>query len=454
MKTKKITGSQTKNRTNADITAIGGNEMDFDNSFDMIIGYDSVKQELLRVCDLLRHSEKYSTLGVTMPSGLLLSGKPGLGKTTMAKCFIKESGLRAFVCRKTKSNGEFVDEIKKTFDNAVKAAPAIVFLDDMDKFANNDRAHADSEELVTVQSCIDEVRGKGVFVIATVNETDKLPESLLRAGRFDIHIIVKYPQRDEAKKIIAYYLSKKQFVADVDVELIGNILSECSCADLESVINEAGIYAGFEGKSKIETDDIVRACMRVIFEAPASLKPHSDRALDIIACHEAGHAVVAEALSPGSVSIISASNYDSDAGGVTSVVPNRDYFMCVELMEDRITMLLAGKAAIAMRYGALDTGASSDLRRATEIAKRFVRDYGMVGFCNKGWHDDEDPAGTNFINISVNTLLNRLYERASRILAENREFWEKLTDAVKKEPYVIAPEIQKLKASCCTSSAA
>lgn len=454
MKTKKTKEVPTKIENDANITEIGGNEMNFDNSFDMIIGYESIKQELLRVCDLLKHSEKYSALGVTMPSGLLLSGDPGLGKTTMAKCFVKESGLKTFVCRKTKSNGEFVNVIKGAFDRAVAAAPAIVFLDDMDKFANNDEAHSDAEELVTVQSCIDEVRGKGVFVIATVNDTRKLPRSLLRAGRFDMRIEVEAPKGEEAKKIISYYLSKKQFVADVDVDLIGNILDGYSCADLETVVNEAGVYAGYAGKSQIDTDDIIRACMRIIFNAPASVSAYSERALATISCHEAGHAVVAEILEPGSVNIISASNYESSSGGVTSVYTNRDYFNSVDYMENRITMLLAGKAATEMCFGTLDTGAGADIQRAVDIARRFVTKYGQTGYFCADHYTDECAYQSAAIDMTVNVLISRLYERARRILAENRKFLDALAEAVKNNPYVIASEIQKIKSSCRTQSAA
>ncbi len=428
--------------------------MDPKKAFEKIIGYESVKQELLRVCDLLNNTAKYAALGVTMPGGLLLSGDPGLGKTTMAKCFIKASGLKAFVCRKTKSNGEFVNDIKDAFDRAASTAPAIVFLDDMDKFSNNDEDHSDAEELVTVQSCIDEVRGKGVFVIATVNDTRKLPKSLLRAGRFDMRIEIEPPKGDEAKRIISYYLSKKRFVADVDVDLIGNLLDGYSCADLETVVNEAGVYAGYAGKSMIDTDDIIRACMRIIFEAPASTYPHSERTLAMIACHEAGHAVVAEILEPGSVNIISASNYDSNCGGVTSVSTDRDYFQSIECMENRVTMLMAGKAATEMSFGMLDTGASADIKRAMDIVRRFVTKYGQAGYFCADRYTDDGAFQSNFIDISVNMTLTRLYERARRILAENREFLDALADAVKNSPYIIAPEIQKIKAERRAQSAA
>lgn len=135
--------------------------------FDKVIGYEDAKIEMKRFCDVLRNPEKYRKLGVTMPSGILVYGDPGVGKTLMAKCFIEESGCKVFVLRKEKPNGDFVHEIKDTFERAKEERLAIVFLDDMDKFANEDNQHCNAEEYITVQSCIDDCKGYGVFTLAT-----------------------------------------------------------------------------------------------------------------------------------------------------------------------------------------------------------------------------------------------------------------------------------------------
>ena len=130
------------------------------NAFDKVIGYSYEKRELEKISDTLKNRETYRKLGVSSPKGLLLFGEPGLGKTLMANCLIEASGRTAYTCRKTEPNGEFIKVIKDTFKRAVENAPAIVFMDDMDKFANDDNRHRDSEEYVTVQSCIDGIRGK------------------------------------------------------------------------------------------------------------------------------------------------------------------------------------------------------------------------------------------------------------------------------------------------------
>ena len=164
------------------------------NAFDKIIGYSSLKKELMQISDTLKNRQFYDKLGVSAPRGLLLHGEPGVGKSLMASAIIEDSGRPVFCCRKDEPNGDFVKKIKATFDKAMESAPSIVFLDDMDKFANGDKSHPDAEEYVTVQSCIDEAKGKEVFVLATANDIDCLPDSLCRPGRFDRTIEVEVPR--------------------------------------------------------------------------------------------------------------------------------------------------------------------------------------------------------------------------------------------------------------------
>ena len=133
------------------------------SEFDKIIGYEDIKRELKKLCDVVKNPDRYTKLGVTLPGGILLEGDPGLGKTLMAKCFIAEAGCKAFVIRKEKPNGDFVKEIKEVFEKAKSENSAIVFLDDMDKFANEDDHHPNAEEFVTVQSCIDECKGHEAY---------------------------------------------------------------------------------------------------------------------------------------------------------------------------------------------------------------------------------------------------------------------------------------------------
>lgn len=213
------------------------------NAFDKIIGYKSIVDELLRIADILKNTEEYRRKGVNIPHGLLLHGEPGLGKTLMTKCLIEESNRHAFFCRKDKHNGDFVDTIRRAFETATKNEPSIIVLDDMDKFANDDEHHRNSEEYVTVQSCIDSVKEHDVYVVATANSLRNLPSSLIRSGRFDKRLKVSPPSLCDSAKIVAHYLSGIENTQEVDARMIAGILSGYSCATLEAVVNEAGMIA-------------------------------------------------------------------------------------------------------------------------------------------------------------------------------------------------------------------
>ena len=150
------------------------------SAFDRVIGYKETKQELMRYADILMNPEKYSKLGVTVPSGIMLIGEPGLGKTLMARCFAEESGCPTYIIRKNVPDGEFINLIRETYAKASKNSPAVIILDDLDKYANEDQSRCNAEEYVTVQACIDEHKGSGVFSLATVNDEFCLPDSLKR----------------------------------------------------------------------------------------------------------------------------------------------------------------------------------------------------------------------------------------------------------------------------------
>ena len=413
--------------------------------FDKIIGYKNIKIELERICDIMVNSEKYRKLGVNTPRGLLIHGDPGLGKTLMAKCLIAESGRPVFTCRKDKPDGDFVKEIKKIFEEAKENAPSIVFLDDMDKFANEDEHHRNAEEFITVQSCIDDCKGAEVFALATANDLDNLPKSLLRAGRFDKSIEVEAPKGEDAAKIIGYYLSQKKFVADIASDEIARILYGVSCAELETVINEAGVYAGYDNKSVIELDDILRAAMRVIFDAPENLTVVDENDLLAIAYHEAGHAVIAEVLEPGSVSIVSVLSHSGRTGGVTSYYQqNEKYFLHKKYMENRVLSLLGGKAATEIVYGEVDTGANNDLHRAFDIVERFVDNYCSTGFdCFESRSSSNDLRARRDVNISAE--MGKYYSVAKKILIENRAFLDTLAHVLVEKKTVLNKEIDGIK---------
>ena len=393
------------------------------SEFDKIIGYADIKAELIRFCDVIKNFEEYNLLGIEILRGILLHGEPGIGKTILAKSFIKESEVKSFTIRKDKHSREFVNHIRNTFDKAKKEECAIVFLDDMDKFANEDEYHKDAEEYVVIQSCIDECKDLNVFVLATANNIYCLPNSLMRAGRFDKVIRMTCPSGDDAKKIIKHFLSKKRVLGDIDD--ISSFLVGHSCAELETVINEAGIYAVFDKRVKIEQRDIIKACMRLIFNAPESVENIDSNILKRIAVHEAGHAVISEVLEPGSVNLVSIRGYSNTSGGITSVRKPDDYNFNVVAQENEVIKSLGGKAAIEMIYGTFDPGCIDDLQRAFDLVTTFVDNYCAYGFdafegCNSSQYLLENK------DRKVAKEMDRYYRKSKQIIAESREFFDRL----------------------------
>ena len=414
------------------------------SAFDRIIGYADIKAELERFCDVVKNFERYKKLGVTMPRGILLDGNPGIGKTLMAKCFIEESGCKSYLLRKDKPDGDFVNEIRNTFEKAKADSCAIVFLDDMDKFANEDKYHKDAEEYVTVQACIDDCKDTGVFVIATVNDRYCMPDSLTRSGRFDKVIEMKFPKGKDAKRIIEHYISQKNVISEVDIEEIARIMEGYSCAELESVINEAGIYAGFEKRDSIEHKDILKACMRMIFNAPESVDPNNQKYIKYIACHEAGHAIISEVFEPGSVSLVSVCRYSGSTEGITIVRKPDDYKLSKTAKEHEVILKLGGKAATEIIFGLVDRGCNSDLHQAFDLVTEFVDHY-----CSYGFDAFEVGNSSSYLlenrDRAVSKEMDKYYRQAKQIILGNRELLDIITQELIVKKTLTQKDIKALR---------
>lgn len=427
------------------------------SKFDAIIGYAAVKKELKQIADTLKNREAYQKLGVSAPRGLLLYGEPGVGKSLMAGAIIEESGRNAFVCRKDQPNGDFVKEIKATFEKAMENAPSIVLLDDMDKFANGDERHPDAEEYVTVQSCIDEAKGKEVFVLATVNNMRCLPRSLHRAGRFDRVVEIHTPRGRDALDIISHYLKNKKVVDGVDAKTIARIMDGHSCAELETVINEAGLYAGYERAECITMEHFLEALMRTVYNVPAAADEleedfyaslaDSKNIVSQVVYHEAGHAVVSEILCPDSVTLVSAHNRGGRSRGFTDYY-NDKHHTPLYWAQSRIISSLGGIAAIEQKYGIFDVGGERDLDQAFDHTRDLV-----VNTCISGLHlHSNGYSDTEHLKYeqekAVAAEVEKFHRKAKEIISLNAEFFEKVAACLAKKKLLSAVDIQKIKSEC------
>ena len=308
------------------------------SAFDKIIGYDHIKAELMQISDMIHHPEVYAALDAKLPQGLLLSGEPCLGKTLMATALMEDSGLPCFTVRRCRSEEGFLKTLEETFGKAADAAPSMILLDDMDKFAKDDCSTA---EFTAVQGCMDKVWDKPVFVIATVNDADTLPDSLLRCGRFDRQIIVHRPDTEDAEEIIRHYIA----ISDLAMLLVHS-----SCAELESALNEAAVYAAYDRSSTISAAHFIRAVLTTVHHVSPDISDADKEDQEASARHEAGHIAVMELLAPGSVAFATlCSKRPRDCSGFILRNSRLD-------METNVMTLLAGKSACELHYGKVAIG--------------------------------------------------------------------------------------------------
>ena len=426
--------------------------------FEKVIGYESVKQELMQICDALKNTDKYKHLGASAPKGLMLYGAPGTGKTLMANTLIEAIGYKHYVCRKDKPNGEFVNHIREMFEKAEKNAPSILLLDDMDKFANEDEKHRNAEEYVTVQSCIDAVRDKDVFVIATVNDIHNLPYSLRRAGRFDRIIRITMPKGNDAKLITNHYLSKLDYKMDLDFNTVGRIMKGKTCAELECIVNRAGLLACYENSEEITIRHFMRAYLKqkenidicsietLCNNRCINLRDGANRMAQTI-YHEAGHLVAAEVLHDNSVTYACIYGETGRISGITSVDIDDDDVL--EKWLSRVVIGLAGKATVEQKFGVHDIGGELDMEKAVNIIGDLIKNKAIYGasLFDKFDHGISEHQREKQ-EMTIIAEVERLYFKAKEVIAKNWEFVERIAKAMSEEVLLVAEDVQKIKAEC------
>lgn len=416
------------------------------NAFDKVVGYEAIKDELLQICDMIGNRELYGQLGARLPRGVLLYGAPGLGKTLIAKSFIEESGLKAYVLRRDKGD-DFVESITETFREAKENAPCIVFLDDMDKFANEDKNRSDAKEYVAVQAGIDEVKGHDVFILATVNKLRKLPDSLVRSGRFDRKIEIECPSDKDAEKIVRHYLAGKKIADNVNMDDFSKMISYSSCAELETILNEAAISAAYARKNAIETEDLIGAVLKMQYGSRDNSVKKTQEDIRKIALHEAGHLVVSEAVLPGSVGL--ASLRSTGRGSYGGFIHH-----CKALPGTRhhVLVALAGKAAVELYYA--DTcagGCSEDINRAFTYIRDGISEIAALGLGMIDVTTQRCPITSENMksrNEAVtHAMLEEYIRKARDILLKNKDFLEKTADALVNKETLLYSDIRALRES-------
>jgi cell division protease FtsH len=360
-------------------------------TFQDVAGAKEAKEELTEIVDFLKDPKKFAAMGATIPRGMLLMGPPGTGKTLMAKAIAGEAGVPFFHM----SGSEFVEmfvgvgasRVRDLFNKAKKAAPAIVFIDEMDAVGRKRGAglggsHDEREQ--TLNQILVEMDGfepnLGVIVVGATNRPDVLDKALLRPGRFDRRVIVDMPDIADREEILNVHAKGKPFAKDVDLKKLAERTPGFSGADLNNLLNEAAIRAVRHSKKEIDQEDILDSIEKVLMGPQRRSRIMTEHEREMTAYHEAGHAIVGHFLEHcdpvRKVTIIGRGR----AGGYTLSMPDKDVrYQTRAQFYDTLAMILGGYVIEQLQYGedALSTGPSSDLKKATQLATNMVTQYGM-----------------------------------------------------------------------------
>ncbi len=430
--------------------------------FEDIAGNDNAKQDLQEVVDFLKHPKKYKDLGAKIPKGVLLVGNPGTGKTMLARAVAGEAGVPFFSI----SGSEFVEmfvgvgasRVRDLFSKAKKNAPCIIFIDEIDAVGRKRGSgmgggHDEREQ--TLNQILVEMDGfdgdTNVIVLAATNRADVLDPALLRPGRFDRRVTITLPERKDREAILKVHFKKKPVDETVDLDKLAAKTAGSSGADLANIANEAAIIAARRNKKKISNNELTEAFERVAIGPERKAKVMNDHEKELTAYHEAGHAIVGHVLPDSDpvhkVTIIPRGG----TGGVTWFLPPEDKsYTNVYEFKDILARAMGGRIAEQLIYGddGITTGAGSDLRKATEIARDMVIEQGM----GKSLRDQvfhEDNGGLMFdkmtrerpysdetakqIDAEVAQLITEAKQRAMLVLKTNRQFLDRLAQALLKD---------------------
>ena len=451
-------------------------ETDTKVTFADVAGVDEAKAELEEIVDFLKDPQKHGRLGGRMPKGVLLVGPPGTGKTLLARAVAGEAGVPFFSI----SGSEFVEmfvgvgaaRVRDLFEQARAKAPAIIFIDELDALGRARGAfpwgggHDEKEQ--TLNQLLAELDGfdprEGLVLLAATNRPEILDPALLRAGRFDRQVLVDRPDRKGRVQILNVHLKKAKLAPDIDPDQIAGLTPGFSGADLANLVNEAALLATRRGADAVTMDDFTGAIERIIAgleKRNRLLNPHERK---VVAYHETGHALVALSL-PGSETVHKVSIIPRGIGslGYTIQRPTEDrYLMTREELENRMAVLLGGRAAETIVFDQISTGAADDLAKVTDIARSMVTRFGMVEQLGQVTYEEAPHSflGTpappfaqerryseetaREIDCAVRKIVQQSFEKTLEVLRSRRPILERTAQALLEKETLTEAELKAL----------
>ncbi len=438
-----------------------------------VAGLKEEKEDLEEIIDFLREPSKYTKVGARIPKGVLLEGPPGTGKTLLAKAIAGEANVPFFSI----SGSDFVEmfvgvgasRVRDLFEDAKKNSPCIVFIDEIDAVARRrgtgmGGGHDEREQ--TLNQLLVEMDGfgvnEGIIVLAATNRVDILDPAILRPGRFDRKIAVGTPDVGGREDILKLHARNKPLAEDVDLKQVAQTTAGFTGADLENLLNEAAILAAGANRAYISQEDIRKAFVKVGIGTEKKSRIITDKEKKITAFHEAGHAILFHVLPDvGPVYTVSIIPTGSGAAGYTMPLPERDeMFLTRGRMEQEIMVSLGGRIAEQLIFDDITTGASSDIKKATKMARMMVARFGMSENIGVVCYDDDDDEvfiGRDLaharahsemisgeIDKEVKRIIDSCYERATELIRENMEALHKCAELLLKKERINRAEFEAL----------
>lgn len=439
-------------------------------TFADVAGVEEAKKELEEVVDFLKHPAKYRRLGARTPKGVLLVGPSGVGKTLLAKACAGEAGVPFF----SMAGSEFMEmlvgvgasRVRDLFDNAKRAAPSIIFIDEIDAIGRQrglgfTGGHDEREQ--TLNQILVEMDGfapnESIVILAATNRPDMLDAALIRPGRFDRRVVLDMPDIDDRKNILAIHARGKPFAKNVNWDKVARVTVGFTGADLENMLNEAAIFAARQNKQEINMGDINEASLKVKY-GPEKKLLQTDEDRKMTAYHEAGHAVVSffqPRMDPvNRISIVSRGM----AMGFTFIPPKKDrYNETMSHLLETITTLLGGRAAEELIFNEFTAGAGSDIDKATSITRKMVVDFGMsrLGPVYLGPQVEETDYGKTWwqpseisqkmaarVDEEIKKIADECYEKAKEILKKQKPKLDLLAKKLLEKETIDGEEFKKL----------
>ena len=432
-------------------------------TFKDVAGQDEAKESLQEIIDFLHNPQKYTEIGAKMPKGALLVGSPGTGKTLLAKAVAGEAGVPFFSISGSDFEEMFVgvgaSRVRDLFQQATKAAPCIVFIDEIDAVGRTRDSRFGSNDQ-TLNQLLGELDGfdssKGVVILAATNRPEILDKALLRAGRFDRRIIVDRPNLQGRLDTLKVHTRKIKLSEDVDLRKIAQATAGAVGADLANLVNEAALRAVRNGRKAVNQEDLLVSFETVIAGTEKKNTVLTDTEKRLVAYHEVGHALIAALEKHAQpVSKITIVPHTSGELGYTMQMPEEEKFLSTseELMTELRT-LVGGRAAEAVVFGVKTTGAANDIQRATALARNMIALYGMsdeLGLMAPATVQNQYLDGQSYldcsqetsakIDVAVQKLLRQVYEQAKQVLTENRSLLDEISEFLLTKETITGEEL-------------